>query len=107
MNVAYGGTLQLWQRCRDPGPARPPEDKSSRSRSSTHRRMTSNSCRGGLLRRIAGTDRVTVNSLHAQGVDRLAPGCRHEAQAPDGLVEVFRSGTRRIRAAVQWHPSGR
>ena len=31
---------------------------------------------GGLLRKLAGTDRIRVNSLHWQGVDRLGPGSR-------------------------------
>src|SRR4051812_10614714 len=44
---------------------------------------------GSRLRRLAGTDRVRVNSLHGQGVDRLAPDLAVEARAPDGLIEAF------------------
>jgi putative glutamine amidotransferase len=58
-----------------------------------------------LLRRLAGRETVTVNSLHGQGVDRLAPGLQIEARAPDGLVEAFRVGAAPAFAlAVQWHP---
>lgn len=60
---------------------------------------------GGLLRRLAGKDRVQVNSLHSQAVARLAPGVTVEAVADDGLVEAFRVDTAEAFAlAVQWHP---
>jgi putative glutamine amidotransferase len=60
---------------------------------------------GGLLLRLAGKDRITVNSLHWQGVDRLAPDLAIEARAPDGLVEAFRvKNAPSFALAVQWHP---
>jgi putative glutamine amidotransferase len=60
---------------------------------------------GGLLMKIAGTERIRVNSLHGQGVDRLAPDLAVEARAPDGLVEAFRVRSAPAFAlAVQWHP---
>jgi putative glutamine amidotransferase len=59
---------------------------------------------GSLLRRIAGQDRIQVNSLHWQGVDRLAPDLAVEARAPDGLVEAFRVKSANFALAVQWHP---
>jgi len=59
----------------------------------------------GLLRKLAGTDVVTVNSLHSQGVKSLADGVTVEAIADDGLIEGFTvdrgSG---FALAVQWHP---
>lgn len=60
---------------------------------------------GGLLHRLAGAESAMVNSLHGQGIDRLAPGLRVEATAEDGLVEAFR-GPRddAFLLAVQWHP---
>ena len=61
--------------------------------------------RGGLLAQLAGTDRVQVNSLHGQGVDRLGPDLAVEARAPDGLVEAFRvKSAPAFALAVQWHP---
>ena len=45
---------------------------------------------GGLLRDLAGRDTVTVNSLHSQGIARLADGVTVDAVADDGLVEGFR-----------------
>lgn len=63
---------------------------------------------GGLLRQLAGSDSVMVNSLHAQGVDRLAGGVTVEAVADDGLVEAFRIDTAPgFNLSVQWHPEWR
>lgn len=60
---------------------------------------------GGMLREIAGTGMVEVNSLHSQGIARLADGVTVEAVADDGLIEGFRvDGARAFALAVQWHP---
>ncbi len=59
---------------------------------------------GSVLRQLAGQDRVRVNSLHWQGVDRLAPDLAVEARATDGLVEAFRVKSAAFALAVQWHP---
>ena len=56
---------------------------------STVRRIRSRLADGGLLRKLAGSDTVMVNSLHAQGVAKLAPGVSVEAVADDGLIEAF------------------
>ena len=60
---------------------------------------------GGVLARVLGADEVQVNSVHGQGVHRLADGLRIEALAPDGLVEAFSvADTPGFVLAVQWHP---
>jgi putative glutamine amidotransferase len=60
---------------------------------------------GGVLRRLAGSDVVRVNSLHGQGVRELAPGLVVEARAPDGVIEAFRvAGASSFAVALQWHP---
>lgn len=60
---------------------------------------------GGMLRDLAGRDTATVNSLHSQGIARLAGGVTVEAVADDGLVEGFRvDGAPGFTLAVQWHP---
>ncbi len=60
---------------------------------------------GGLLHSLAGSDRIRVNSLHGQGVEKLAPDLAVEARAPDGLVEAFRvKSAPNFALAVQWHP---
>ena len=43
---------------------------------------------GGWLHRLAGTTEIAVNSLHNQGVNKLAPGVRVEGTAPDGTIEA-------------------
>jgi putative glutamine amidotransferase len=60
---------------------------------------------GSVLRGLSEQERVRVNSLHWQGVDRLGPGLAVEARATDGLVEAFRVAKAPAFAlAVQWHP---
>lgn len=53
----------------------------------------------------AGGTTARVNSLHGQGMARLAQGLRAVAHAPDGVVEAFEiTGARSFACAVQWHP---
>ena len=60
---------------------------------------------GGLLRELAGTETVKVNSLHSQGIARLADGVTVEAVADDGLIEAFRvDSANGFALAIQWHP---
>jgi len=61
---------------------------------------------GGQLQAIAGgAKEVEVNSLHWQGIDRLAPDLEVEAVAPDGTIEAVRvRDARSFALAVQWHP---
>lgn len=60
---------------------------------------------GGLLHSLMGKDEVMVNSLHSQGVARLAKGVTVEAVADDGLIEAFRvDDVAGFALAVQWHP---
>jgi len=63
---------------------------------------------GGLLAGLAGAPEAMVNSLHAQGVERLAAGLAIEARAPDGLIEAARvADARGFALGVQWHPEWR
>lgn len=60
---------------------------------------------GGLLDSLGLSPGFEVNSLHSQGIDRLASDLRAEALAPDGLVEaVSLPGTPGFVLGVQWHP---
>jgi putative glutamine amidotransferase len=60
---------------------------------------------GGVLERIIGQRQIQVNSVHGQGVNRLAAGLRVEARAPDGLVEAFsKPDANGFNICVQWHP---
>jgi putative glutamine amidotransferase len=59
----------------------------------------------GLLRSLSESDRIRVNSLHSQGIDRLGAPLAVEARAPDGVIEAFRvRAAASFALAVQWHP---
>lgn len=64
---------------------------------------------GGLLAALLQRESIEVNSVHGQGVQRLAAGLRIEARAPDGLIEAFSldapaPDTAGFLLGVQWHP---
>lgn len=61
---------------------------------------------GGVLQKLlGGQTRIQVNSLHSQGIDRLAAGLSVEARADDGLIEAVRvTDALGFAMAVQWHP---
>ena len=108
LNVALGGTLhqhvhEVPGRCDHRSDKTKPRDQ--RYDPVHPIRLTA----GGLLQRVLdGAETVMVNSLHAQGIDRLAPGLAVEAVAEDGTVEaVTVVGTRGFALGVQWHPEWR
>jgi putative glutamine amidotransferase len=107
MNVAYGGTLH--QRVHEvPGHLDHRDDESQPLEvqyGPVHEVILEP---GGMLRSLTGDDRIRVNSLHSQGIERLGGELAVEARAPDGLVEAFRvTDARRFALAVQWHPEWR
>ncbi len=60
---------------------------------------------GGKLEELVGLGTIEVNSVHGQGVNRLADGLRIEARAPDGLIEAFSvASATAFTLCVQWHP---
>ena len=62
----------------------------------------------GLLGRIQGAREAMVNSLHSQGIDRLAGGLHVDATAPDGQIEaVSMLNAPGFLLGVQWHPEWR
>jgi putative glutamine amidotransferase len=104
MNVAYGGTLH--QRVHEVGGFR--DHREDEQAPLEEQYGPAHEVRlepGGQLRAIAGRDRLEVNSLHWQGIDRLGAGLNVEARAPDGLIEaVSVAGAPAFALAVQWHP---
>lgn len=63
---------------------------------------------GGVLERLLGPGEIVVNSVHGQGVKRLAEGLRVEATAPDGVIEAFsHPGAPGFNLCLQWHPEWR
>jgi putative glutamine amidotransferase len=63
---------------------------------------------GGVLARLLALDEtgaLMVNSLHGQGLDRVAPSLAVEATAPDGTIEAVSMPTAPgFVIGVQWHP---
>ena len=60
---------------------------------------------GSMLEKILGKRETMVNSIHRQGVKRLAPGLAVEATAPDGIIEaVSLRDARTFAFGTQWHP---
>ena len=63
---------------------------------------------GGAFQRLAGATELTVNSLHWQALDRVAPGLEVEAEAEDGTIEaVSVKDAKNFALGVQWHPEYR
>ena len=59
----------------------------------------------GPLAAMAGSETLTVNSLHWQALDRVAERLIPEAWAEDGTVEaVSLANARGFALGVQWHP---
>lgn len=59
---------------------------------------------GSRLREVLERDRITVNSMHHQGIKNLAPALVASAVAPDGLVEAAELPGQPFCVGVQWHP---
>jgi putative glutamine amidotransferase len=104
MNVAFGGTLH--QKLHEvPGHLDHRDDESQPLELQYGPAHDVTLEPGGLLRPLAGSDRIRVNSLHSQGIDRLGEALAIEARAPDGVIEAFRvREARSFALAVQWHP---
>jgi putative glutamine amidotransferase len=104
MNVAYGGTLH--QRLHEvDGYSDHREDEAAPldvQYGPAHEVLLEP---GGRLQKIAGRDRLQVNSLHWQGIETLGNDLRVEARAPDGVIEAFRvAGPADFALGLQWHP---
>ncbi|MDV9033120.1 gamma-glutamyl-gamma-aminobutyrate hydrolase family protein [Pseudomonas sp. RAC1] len=104
LNVALGGTLHPRVHAL-PGHLdhREPEEAPLHVQYGPRHRV--DSAPGGLFERLGLAAQFEVNSLHSQGIDRLACGLRVEARAPDGLIEaVSMPGAPGFVLGVQWHP---
>jgi putative glutamine amidotransferase len=104
LNVALGGSLH--QRLQDlPGRIDHSTPLHPNPRVRTGKAHSVRITPGSWLHRIAGAREIAVNSLHNQGIDRLAPGLIAEGFAPDGTIEAVRVVTTAgFAVGVQWHP---
>jgi putative glutamine amidotransferase len=107
LNVALGGTLH--QHVHElPGRLDHREDQTASLEAQFGPAHAVAITPGSLLARITGLSAATVNSLHHQGVDRLAPPLRADASAPDGQIEaVSMPPASGFVLGVQWHPEWR
>lgn len=107
LNVALGGSL-LQKVHEQPGKLDHREDSSAPLDEQYGPAHPVHIQAGGLLAAIDGGGERIVNSVHGQGIDRLAAGLRVEAVAPDGLVEaVSLPSAQAFTLAVQFHPEWR
>lgn len=60
--------------------------------------------KGSRLRHLMELERISVNSMHHQGIKTLAPSLVASATAPDGLIEAVESTNDHFLVGVQWHP---
>ena len=104
LNVALGGTLspalqkipgKLDHRANDKSDS----DKKFAIRQPVH--VSENTS----LAEIVGTGEIMVNSVHQQGINKLAPRLVAEAIAADGTIEaVSVKDAKDFALGVQWHP---
>ena len=105
MNVALGGSLHYrLHLLEDKDDHRMPRRDDVTAEEIFRLRHPVRLTRGGSFERLAGAPEVMVNSLHGQGIDRLADPLEIEALAPDGVIEGVRlKDDRTFTVGVQWH----
>jgi len=103
LNVALGGTLH--QRLQDmPGRidhSTPMQAYGAVRTGKAHKIIIRP---GGTLASMLERSELAVNSLHNQGIGRLAPGLVVEARAIDGTIEAITGTGTGYLLGVQWHP---
>ena len=101
INVAFGGTLYQDITSQQPG-SLPHRDAALYDQNFHEIEFVPDTRLANLY---AGAARARVNSVHHQGVKKLADGFTVEAMSPDdGMIEAMRWNGRSYVNAVQWHP---
>ena len=105
MNVALGGSLHYrLHLLEDKDDHRMPRHDDVTVEEIFRLRHPVRLARAGLFERLAGASEVMVNSLHGQGIDKLADSLEVEAVTPDGVIEGVRlKDDRTFTVGVQWH----
>lgn len=104
INVALGGTLRRDASANDDLIRHHAPDEVSFDAMFDHRHPVELES-GGWLASAYGKPALDVNSVHYQGIGRLADGLSIEARAPDGLIEAYSARPNGAPLlAVQWHP---
>ena len=107
LNVAFGGTL--YQHIHEePGFNDHRENKDAPLEEQYGPAHEVRVVEGGLLAKIVRERSFRVNTLHSQGIAKLAPRLHADAIAPDGIVEaVSMPGAKGFLLGLQWHPEWR
>jgi putative glutamine amidotransferase len=107
LNVALGGTLHQHVH-EQPGKRDHREDTSAPLAEQYGPAHEVRIEAGGLLAKIIEDWSFQVNSLHSQGIDRLAPKLHADAIAPDGIIEaISMPDAKSFVLGAQWHPEWR
>jgi putative glutamine amidotransferase len=101
LNVALGGTL--WEDVYSQMHGAALHDY-YRSHPLNHLAHSVDVCPGSCLAHYLAKPQTQVNSLHHQGIRRLAPELAVAAVAPDGLIEAVEAPGHPFALGVQWHP---
>lgn len=102
LNVALGGTLH--QEVTSEGGVHELIARDSDPEEVNTRRHIVRFEEGSILAGLYGSDEAKVNTLHHQGIDRIAADLVVEARSDDGLVEAARVAGDWWALGVQWHP---
>ena len=104
INVALGGTLRRDTSASDDLLPHHAPDGVSFDAMFDHRHPVELES-GGVLASAYAKPSLEVNSVHYQGIGRLAEGLSIEARSPDGLIEAYSARPNGAPLlAVQWHP---
>jgi putative glutamine amidotransferase len=104
INVALGGTLRRDTSASDDLIRHHAPDGIAFDAMFSHRHPVE-IAQGGMLAAAYAKPAMDVNSVHYQGIGKLAEGLSVEARAPDGLIEAYSARPNGAPLlAVQWHP---
>lgn len=107
INVALGGTLRRDTSANDELLRHHAPDGVSFDAMFDHRHPVE-LADDGMLASAYAKPSIEVNSVHYQGIGKLAEGLTIEARAPDGLIEAYSARPNGAPLlAVQWHPEWR
>jgi putative glutamine amidotransferase len=104
INVALGGTLHQHLADHYPGAIKHDFFSSGTGCSRDYLAHTVQSQSGSYLSDLLGDDDLAVNSMHHQGIKRLAEGLCPTCFSPDGLIEGIEGTKGAYLVGVQWHP---
>lgn len=102
LNVALGGTL--WQDLNSQRPSTVVHDNGGQGILRTELPHRVKVEEGSTLAQLLGTTETLVNSIHHQGIKRLADRLVPVAWSDDDLIEGMEIPDRRFMVSVQWHP---